>query len=182
MSASKSVEKACFALGCYWGPSHYYKKEFGSKLLRTRVGFMGGREDKSKPPSYEDVCSGRTGHAEVVYIEFDPSKVSFQQLVSYFYRLHDPTTVNRQGNDRGTQYRSAVFYFGDEQKRVADHVRGCYRPVWQKLRDGADIVTEHAPAAEFHEAHEAHQDYLDKNPGGYCNHRVYVKSSIVPKL
>jgi peptide-methionine (S)-S-oxide reductase len=125
---------------------------------------MGGT---TKNPTYEQVCNGNTGHAEVLYLEYYPDKVNVEDLIEYFFRMHDPTTLNRQGNDRGTQYRSAVFYYTEEQKQKALQVKD---EVQKKIQ--GQIATEITPASEFYVGEDYHQGYLDKNPNGYCNHKL----------
>eukprot|EP01090_Pellita_catalonica_P000390 TRINITY_DN10270_c0_g1_i1.p1 TRINITY_DN10270_c0_g1~~TRINITY_DN10270_c0_g1_i1.p1 ORF type:complete len:128 (-),score=13.31 TRINITY_DN10270_c0_g1_i1:146-529(-) len=125
---------------------------------------MGGK----KKASYEEVCSGRTGHAEVLHLEYDPKAVNYRDLVLYFFRMHDPTTPNRQGNDRGSQYRSVIFYHSKEQKKIAAEVK----EELQQSKISDKIVTEISPAKTYFSAEAYHQKYLEKNPGGYCNHRL----------
>jgi peptide methionine sulfoxide reductase msrA/msrB len=133
-------------------------------VLSTEVGYTGG----SLPnPTYQMMTTGHTGHAEAVRIVFDPRKLSYADILRYFFRLHDPTTVNRQGNDRGTQYRSAIFYTNPEQKRVAEEVM---REVDASGRWKAPLVTEVTAASEWYRAEEYHQDYLQKTPNGYTCH------------
>lgn len=177
MSGSGSSEVATFASGCFWGVEHIFLKHFPPKenkgILKTAVGYTGGKED-SKNPDYKTVCSGTTDHAEAVRIEFDPSIVKYEELVEFFYRTHDPTTVNRQGKDSGTQYRSAIFYNTPEQEEIAKRVTA---EVQKKHFDphGTTIVTQLVPAGPWWDAEEYHQLYLFKNPSGYqCpNHRLH---------
>ncbi|KXN72170.1 peptide methionine sulfoxide reductase [Conidiobolus coronatus NRRL 28638] len=159
---SDNSNLATFAGGCFWGVEHYFKKEFGSKLLKTSTGYANGNTDK---PSYREVCSGSSGYAEAVQLAFDPSKVSYEQLVTFFWRIHDPTTLNRQGNDVGTQYRSGVYYHTDEQRQVAEKVK---EQVQKHFKN--PITTEIVPFKNYFKAEDYHQDYLSNNPGGYCNH------------
>eukprot|EP00696_Hemimastix_kukwesjijk_P003302 gnl/Hemi2/14064_TR4775_c0_g1_i1.p1 gnl/Hemi2/14064_TR4775_c0_g1~~gnl/Hemi2/14064_TR4775_c0_g1_i1.p1 ORF type:complete len:166 (-),score=56.26 gnl/Hemi2/14064_TR4775_c0_g1_i1:108-605(-) len=161
-----SPKSATFGGGCFWGVEKFFRKEFGSAIT-TKVGYMGGA---AADPSYEAVCTGQTGHAEVVSMLYDEAKVEYRQLVEYFYRVHDPTTPNQQGNDRGTQYRSVIFFHSPEQETVAKEVTE--RMQRHHVFEGKQIVTQIAPAGKFWTAEEYHQDYLEKNPGGYCNHRV----------
>ncbi|KAK9806149.1 hypothetical protein WJX72_003262 [[Myrmecia] bisecta] len=158
------LSKATFAAGCFWGVENYFRKEFKDSIKSMQVGYTGGAVPE---PSYEQVCSGRTGHAEAVEMVFDPKQVGYGQLVEYLFRIHDPTTKDRQGNDRGTQYRSAIFYHDDEQRQVAEATKQKVQP-----RFKSPIVTEIVPAGKFWSAEEYHQKYLIKNPGGYCNHRM----------
>ena len=147
------LERAIFAGGCFWGVEHLLEDVPG--VLTARSGYTGGHVDK---PTYEQVCTGRTGHAEAVEVLFDPSKVTYEQLARRFFELHDPTEKDRQGPDVGTQYRSAVFYTSDEQKRTADRLIALLR------RRGYDVTTEVAAASTFWPAEEYHQDYLAKHP------------------
>jgi peptide-methionine (S)-S-oxide reductase len=154
-------EKATFAAGCFWG----VEKVFGALpgVLSTQVGYTGGT---IADPSYEEVCTGRTGHAEAVEVTYDPSRISYDELVEFFFRHHDPTTLNRQGNDAGTQYRSAIFYHTKEQKAAAENA------IQALQKSGifkAPVVTTIEPAGEFYRAEEYHQKYLKKNPFGYCH-------------
>jgi peptide-methionine (S)-S-oxide reductase len=155
------TEKATFAAGCFWG----VEKVFGATngVTSTQVGYTGGI---IKNPSYEQVCTGRTGHAEAIEIEYDPSKVSYEELLEVFFRNHDSTTLNRQGNDIGTQYRSAIFYHSPAQEKVARHAVD----VLARAKIFKDpITTTLEPASEFYTAEEYHQKYLKKNPLGYCH-------------
>lgn len=156
------TEKALLGAGCFWGVEHLLKKIEG--IVSTEVGYSGG---VVKYPSYPLVCSGTTGHAEVVLVEFDPAIISFAKVLDIFFRLHDPTTLNRQHNDVGTQYRSVIFTYNDEQKRIA-------KEVVKKINDShifsSPVVTQVLPAQEFYAAEDYHQDYLVKNPEGYMCH------------
>ncbi|KAG0736439.1 hypothetical protein G6F57_009052 [Rhizopus arrhizus] len=156
-----SAEKATFAAGCFWGVEHLYKKHFQQFGIHTKVGYIGGN---TTDPDYRKVCSGTTNHAEALEVEFNPKKVSYDTLVEFFYRMHDPTTANAQGPDVGTQYRSAIFYHSDEQKSIAERVTS---EVQEKHYKGRKIVTEIVPAGKFYDAETYHQEYLDKNPNGY---------------
>lgn len=153
---------ATLAGGCFWGVEEILRSLPG--VLETRVGYTGG---VSRDPTYELVKKGDTGHAEAVEVVFDPGKISYEQLLGYFFRLHDPTTLNRQGNDIGSQYRSSVFYHDAEQKKVAEAVKEKVEKAGKWKRQ---LVTEIVPASEFYPAEEYHQDYLKKNPGGYTCH------------
>jgi peptide methionine sulfoxide reductase msrA/msrB len=133
-------------------------------VVETEVGYTGG---SSKNPTYEDVHTGATGHAESVRIVFDPKKLSYEQLLGWFFRMHDPTTKNRQGNDIGSQYRSAIFYTSPEQQRVAEAVKA---RVDQSKKWGDPVVTEIVPATPFTPAEDYHQDYLQLHPDGYSCH------------
>ncbi|KAI9717249.1 MAG: Peptide-methionine (S)-S-oxide reductase [Chrysothrix sp. TS-e1954] len=156
------TQKCTIAAGCFWGPDHMYSDEFkGKGLLDTSVGYIGG--DMANP-GYRAVCSGRTGHAEALQMHFDPSKVTYRQLLEYFYKMHDPTQYNRQGPDTGTQYRSAIFYHNDEQERIAKTVTEKVQNEWYK---NGKIATEVAPAGQWWDAEDYHQKYLTNQPGGY---------------
>jgi peptide-methionine (S)-S-oxide reductase len=148
------MEKAIFGAGCFWGVEAAFRKVPG--VSSTRVGYAGGAVEH---PTYEDVCTGTTGHAEVVEVEYDPSQVSYEELLEVFWNVHDPTTLNRQGPDIGTQYRSVVFFHSSEQKAAAMASR-------EKLqgsgRYGKPLVTEIVPATEFYPAEAYHQRYLEK--------------------
>ena len=156
---SKSLnEQATFAAGCFWGVEAAYQSISG--ILSTTVGFMGGDLEN---PTYEDVCMRNTNHAEVVHIEYDPEQVSYEQLLNIFWQTHNPTTLNRQGTDFGTQYRSAIFYHNDKQKKIALNSK--------KEQNSADkfngrIVTEITKASYFYRAEEYHQKYLQKQGKG----------------
>jgi peptide methionine sulfoxide reductase msrA/msrB len=155
-------ETAVLAGGCFWGVEELIRQLPG--VISTEVGYTGG----SLPsPTYEMMTTGRTGHAESVRVVFDPRKLSYADLLRYFFRLHDPTTLDRQGNDRGSQYRSAIFYTTPEQKRVAEEVK---RQVSASGKWNSPLVTEITPASEWYRAEEYHQDYLQRNPNGYTCH------------
>ena len=158
----KGAELAQFALGCFWGAERLFWKVPG--VLVTAVGYAGGATPN---PSYEEVCSGRTGHAEVVLVVFDPAKVSYEQLLKLFWENHDPTQGMRQGNDIGTQYRSAIYTYSDAQQRTAEASRDAYGKALAE-RGLNPVTTEIAPAPEFYFAEGYHQQYLAKNPAGYC--------------
>lgn len=165
-----TLEKASFGAGCFWGVEKWYKKEF-PKLKSTSVGYQGGSKSD---PTYKEVCTGKTGHAEVLEVEYDPSEVSYEDLVRYFYRVHDPTTVDQQGPDVGSQYRSAIFYHTDAQKSIAEKVTAdvAQNAAFKAAFGGRNIVTQIQKATPFFIAEEYHQDYLDHNPTGYCTHKV----------
>jgi methionine-S-sulfoxide reductase len=156
------TELATLAGGCFWGMEDLLRKLPG--VLNTDVGYTGGDTPNAK---YEQVKTGRTGHAEALQIEFDPTKTSFEKILLYFFKIHDPTTEDQQGNDIGSQYRSAIFYHNDEQKQIAEKVidRVNKSGVWKK-----PVATEVVPAGPFYRAEEYHQDYLEKNPNGYTCH------------
>lgn len=155
-------ETAILAGGCFWGVEELIRKLPG--VISTEVGYTGGSIPN---PTYEIMTTGRTGHAEAVRVVFDPRKLSYADILRYFFRLHDPTTPNRQGNDRGTQYRSAIFYSTPEQKQIAEEV---ITEVTSAGKWKAPIVTEVVPASEWYRAEEYHQDYLQRNPNGYTCH------------
>ncbi len=159
-AASAQTQKAVFAAGCFWGVEDAFSKVPG--VLRTRVGYTGGTV---KDPSYEMVCSGKTGHAEAVEVEFDPAQVSYNRLVEVFWKIHDPTTPNRQGPDVGHQYRSAIFTRGPEQHKEALASRELLARSGKLRRE---IVTEIAPASEFYPAEDYHQQYYKKRGGKSC--------------
>ena len=151
-------EKAIFAAGCFWGVEAAFRQVPGVRA--TRVGYTGGSSER---PSYEEVCTGRTGHAEAVEVEFDPSRVSYDQLLDVFWQEHDPTTLNRQGPDVGTQYRSAVFFHTPEQEAAARASRDQVQS-----RSRKEVVTEITPAGEFWPAEEYHQRYLETRGEASC--------------
>lgn len=155
-------EVAVLAGGCFWGVEEILRGIPG--VIETEAGYTGGSTPNA---TYEDVHTGRTGHAESVRVVFDPDRLSYEDLLGYFFRLHDPTTLNRQGNDVGTPYRSAIFYQNDTQKRIAEQVKAKVDASGKWKRP---LTTEIVPAAEFWLAEEYHQDYLQKNPGGYTCH------------
>jgi peptide-methionine (S)-S-oxide reductase len=152
---------ATFAAGCFWGVEEAFRTTPG--VVETAVGYMGGHVDH---PTYKQVCTDRTGHAEVVQVQFDPARVSYAQLLERFWKLHDPTTLNRQGPDFGSQYRSAVFYHDDDQRREASEMK---RKLDESGVFGRPIVTEVVPAATFWRAEEYHQQYAQKHGGGSCH-------------
>ena len=156
------MRTAQLALGCFWGAERVFWQTPG--VYSTAVGYAGG---VTPNPTYREVCSGRTGHAEAVLVVYDPAAVSYESLLSLFWESHDPTQGMRQGNDVGTQYRSAVFYADDAERRVAEATRDRYQATLAARGHGR-ITTEIAPAREFYYAEEYHQQYLAKNPGGYC--------------
>ncbi len=147
------MQKATFGAGCFWGVEASFQKIKG--VTSTTVGYMGG---KTKNPTYEQVCTDKTGHVEVVQIIYDPLIVSYEKLLEIFWSIHDPTQLNRQGLDIGTQYRSVIFYHSEEQKQIAEKSKQK-----QLLRHKKEITTEITPAKEFYPAEEYHQKYLEKN-------------------
>jgi peptide-methionine (S)-S-oxide reductase len=156
------LDQATFGMGCFWGAERKLWEQKG--VYTTAVGYAGGFTPN---PTYEEVCSGRTGHAEVVRVVFDPKVVRYEDLLALFWEGHDPTQGMRQGNDVGTQYRSAIYVENDEQRRAAEASRDAYTRALAAAGYGA-ISTEIAPAPEFYYAEDYHQQYLGKNPGGYC--------------
>ncbi len=158
------LEVAIFGLGCFWGAEEIFWRMKG--VWSTSVGYAGGT---TPHPSYEQVCSGQTGHTEAVRVVFDPEQVSYADLVKAFYEFHDPTQGMRQGNDVGTQYRSAIYFTSPEQEEVARKLTAAYEPVIMAKGYGP-ITTEIAPAATYYYAEDHHQQYLYKNPNGYRCH------------
>jgi peptide-methionine (S)-S-oxide reductase len=156
------VEIAYFAEGCFWGVEQTFWQVEG--VVSTAAGYQGGITPN---PTYDEVCSARTGHTEAVKVVFDPKKVSYADLLKVFWESHDPTQGMRQGHDTGTQYRSAIYTTSDEQQKAAEASRDEYQPWLNKAGYGA-ITTEIAPAKEFYYAESYHQQYLAKNPSGYC--------------
>ena len=154
------MEKAMFAMGCFWHVEDVFMKTPG--VTATLVGYSGGH---TKNPTYKEVCTDETGHAEVVYLEFEPKQISFDQLLEIFWEHHDPTTLNRQGPDEGSQYRSAIFYFSEDQKEKA---LASKLKVEKEGRFKRPVVTEITKASEFYKAEEYHQKYLQKNGLAGC--------------
>ncbi len=155
-------EVALLALGCYWGAEKLFWNTPG--VVNTASGYAGGYTPN---PTYEEVCSGRTGHAETVRVVYDPARLSYEDVLRIFFENHDPTQGFRQGNDRGTQYRSAIYALDDDQLRRAQDVREAFAPEFAAAGYGA-ITTEIEPAGPFYYAEDYHQQYLDANPNGYC--------------
>lgn len=158
----EGVEQAVFGMGCFWGAERIFWQTAG--VYSTAVGYSGGGTPNA---DYREVCSGRTGHAEVVLVAFDPGVVSYRELLGVFWENHDPTQGMRQGNDRGTQYRSAIYTRSDAQAAAAEESRAAYQQQLTAAGYGT-ITTEIATAGEFFYAEEYHQQYLAKNPDGYC--------------
>jgi peptide-methionine (S)-S-oxide reductase len=171
----KSMLRATFAAGCYWGTEKFFRLEFGDTISEPRVGFTGGGS-ASVPVTYKDVCKGHTGHAEVLTFEFDPHVVDYDALLLFFFRIHDCTDRRRKD-----QYRTAIFYHTDEQKQKAEALIAKLNdkndPTGAAMRKafGSDAVvaTRVEKATEFYPAHGEHQDYLNKRPTAYCAHRLY---------
>jgi peptide-methionine (S)-S-oxide reductase len=158
----EGLQLATFGMGCFWGAERKFWEQEG--VFSTAVGYSGGHTPN---PTYREVCSGRTGHAEVVQVVFDPHRVSYDQLLGLFWENHDPTQGMRQGNDAGTQYRSAIYTHGDDQQKAAAASRDAYAQALAAAGHGP-ITTEIAPAPPFYYAEGYHQQYLAKNPDGYC--------------
>jgi peptide-methionine (S)-S-oxide reductase len=161
MVEESHFEKAAFAAGCFWGVEAAFRQVPG--VVETQVGYTGGHMDH---PTYEQVCTDRTGHAEAVEVTYDPDRVSYQDLLRVFWEIHDPTTPNRQGPDVGSQYRSAIFFHGGEQKRMAEASRAALD---RSGRFRRPIVTEVLPAQTFWRAEEYHQRYLEKHGRASCH-------------
>ncbi len=159
----EGLEQACFGLGCFWGAERKFW-ELGDGIYVTAAGYAGGHTPN---PTYEEVCSGQTGHAETVLVVFDPGKISYEALLKTFWESHDPTEGMRQGNDIGTQYRSAIYAVGEAQREAAEVSKAAYGKVLAAKGWGA-VTTEIAPAPQFFFAEDYHQQYLAKNPAGYC--------------
>jgi peptide-methionine (S)-S-oxide reductase len=158
----EGLQRAVFALGCFWGAEREFWETPG--VFTTAVGYAGGFTPN---PTYEEVCSGRTGHTEAVLVVFDPEQVSYDELLRVFWEAHDPTQGMRQGNDVGTQYRSAVYALDDAQRAAAEASRQAYQAQLSVAGFG-EITTEIEPAGAFYYAEDYHQQYLAKNPNGYC--------------
>ncbi len=158
----QGAEKALFGLGCFWGAERKFWEMPG--VIVTAVGYAGG---PTPNPTYEEVCSGMTGHTEAVLVVFDPKTVSYDQLLKTFWESHDPTQGMRQGNDVGTQYRSGIYYYSDAQRSAAEASKAAYETAL-KAQGMPAITTEILPAPEFYFAEGYHQQYLAKNPAGYC--------------
>lgn len=159
--SSLSTQKATFAAGCFWGVESLFKQIPG--VISTKVGYIGGHTEN---PTYTEVCTDKTGHAEAIEITFDPDRVSYAELLNVFWQNHNPTLLNRQGPDIGTQYRSAIFYHDAEQARLAQESKRALEKTRQFSRP---IVTEITPAATFYPAEEYHQNYCEKNNISHCS-------------
>lgn len=157
------LEQAVFGLGCFWGAERKFW-ELGDGIHVTAVGYAGGHTPN---PTYDETCSGRTGHTEVVLVVFDPKKISYERLLKTFWESHNPTQGMRQGNDVGTQYRSAIYTYSDAQQKAAVESKALYQKALAAKGLGA-VTTEIAPAGPFYFAEDYHQQYLAKNPAGYC--------------
>lgn len=159
----QGARTALFGLGCFWGAERRFWQADG--VLGTAVGYAGGYTPN---PTYEEVCSGRTGHNEVVLVTYDPARISFEQLLKLFFESHNPTQGMRQGNDVGTQYRSGIYVDGPEQRQAAERALAAYQTALNDAGVTAKITTEIVDAPEFYYAEAYHQQYLAKNPNGYC--------------
>jgi methionine-S-sulfoxide reductase len=153
------MSQAIFAAGCFWGVQYYFDQVPG--VINSVVGYIGGHVPN---PTYEAVCTHKTGHAEALLLDFDPQKVSYETLVRHFFRMHDPTQLNRQGWDIGDNYRSAIFYFDEEQREIISQIKFELEPKFDK-----PIVTEIAQAGQFYEAEDYHQKYTEKTGRGMCH-------------
>ncbi len=162
------TQKTILAAGCFWGVQHYFDQVPG--VVKTTVGYTGGTTEN---PSYDQVCTHTTGHAEATRIEFDPEKIGYDMLIRQFFRMHDPTQLNRQGPDVGDQYRSAIFYFDDAQKAAAEQVRDMCQADFD-----APIVTQITPVMPFYEAEDYHQKYTEKTGQGMC----HIPYQALPKV
>ncbi|MEU4470124.1 peptide-methionine (S)-S-oxide reductase MsrA [Micromonospora sp. NPDC023888] len=162
----EGLQVAVFGMGCFWGAERLFWTLPG--VYTTSAGYAGGI---TRNPTYEETCSGRTGHAEVVQVVYDPSKINYEDLLKVFWENHDPTQGMRQGNDVGTQYRSAIYTTTDEQRTIAESSRDAFQPIVKRAGKG-EITTEIAPLGSYYFAEDYHQQYLapTKNPNGYCNH------------
>ncbi len=157
-------KQAILAGGCFWGMEDLFRKIEG--VTATRVGYTGG---STANPTYKDVKTGTTGHAEAIEVTYDPARADFRALLEFFFQMHDPTTTDRQGNDIGSQYRSAIFYQSEDQAQIAYEL---IREINEAAFLPRPVVTDIVPASTFYEAEEYHQDYLEKNPGGYTCHFI----------
>lgn len=169
----ENYSQATFGAGCYWGTEHVYRKIPG--VVYTEVGFMGGRLQN---PSYERVCRGDTNHAEVVHLYYEPNTISYDRLLDIFFEVHNPTTRNRQGNDVGSQYRSIIFTYDEDQRKAALEKK---HELDESDKYNRPVVTEVERAMDFWRAEEYHQRYLEKNPGGYCHIPSWVIEEVAEK-
>ncbi len=160
MAEKKNLKKVTFAAGCFWGVEEAFRNLKG--VVSTTVGYTGGTLEN---PTYEDVCAGKTGHAETVLIEYNPSKITYEELLKVFWEIHDPTTSNRQGPDIGSQYRSVIFFHNPEQESLAKKSK---TELEHSKKYANPIVTEIIPASNFYRAEEYHQQYLKKQGGNTC--------------
>lgn len=164
VTMESNIQTAILAGGCFWGVEELFRHQEG--VISTEVGYTGGNIPN---PTYEIVKKGASGHAEAIKIGFDPKKISYEDLLKFYFKIHDPTTRNQQGNDIGSQYRSAIFYLNDEQRKSAEKIKELVdtSKAWKK-----PVVTEIVAASTFYSAEAFHQDYLQKNPGGYTCHYI----------
>mmetsp|Transcript_9207 Transcript_9207/g.25881 ORF Transcript_9207/g.25881 Transcript_9207/m.25881 type:complete len:233 (+) Transcript_9207:138-836(+) len=177
-SAGVIESTVALGAGCYWGTEKFIKKDFQKRypdsIKSAKVGFMSPNPDAVKNPSYRAVCSGSTGHVEVLNVELNDPEKHYEELIKFFFMFHDPTTKDRQGNDAGTQYASVIFTAGDEQARIAEKVKvelqGLVDAKKVARYANSKVETKIVAANPFYEAHAEHQEYLMKNPSGYCNH------------
>ena len=158
------AEKTILAGGCFWGVEELFRRLPG--VLETRVGYTGGH---TQFPKYEDVKTGSTGHAEAIEVVFESAEISFQEILRFFFKMHDPTTLNKQGNDIGSQYRSCIFYTNEAQKQDAEAI---IKEIDKSGKWGKPVATTLEAFKDFYLAEEYHQDYLKKNPGGYTCHYI----------
>eukprot|EP00599_Poterioochromonas_sp_BG-1_P005217 CAMPEP_0173149902 /NCGR_PEP_ID=MMETSP1105-20130129/10615_1 /TAXON_ID=2985 /ORGANISM="Ochromonas sp., Strain BG-1" /LENGTH=214 /DNA_ID=CAMNT_0014064883 /DNA_START=72 /DNA_END=717 /DNA_ORIENTATION=- len=179
-------KRACFGAGCYWGTEKYFKNDFGKKTFpgsgavkNGKVGFMGPPTAK-RAPTYKEVCTGTTQQVEVYDFEYEGDETTYENLVKHFFMFHDPTVLNAQEQDIGTQYASVIYVYDQKQKEIATKVKSEVQKLLNENKittyRGKTVTTAINDATEFFPAHEEHQEYLDKNPGGYCNHRYRIKS------
>jgi len=176
-----NLEKACFGAGCYWGTEKFFKYNFSKKfpelgaIVNGTVGFMGPK-DAPANPTYREVCSGATGHVEVFQFEYSGGDEYYEQIVRFFFQFHDPTTPDRQGNDKGTQYASVIYCYTEKQLKIATQVKEELQNLLdeRRLRCYKDntVTTDIRMHSIFYPAHDEHQDYLAVNPNGYCNHKI----------
>ncbi|EAU42046.1 methionine sulfoxide reductase A [Fulvimarina pelagi HTCC2506] len=157
------LKQAVFGMGCFWGIERKFWQLDG--VYSTAVGYLGGYTPN---PTYQEVCTGQTGHNEVVLVVYDPEKITYRELLKTFWEGHDPTQGMRQGNDMGTQYRSGIYTFDDEQRELAEETKAAYQGALKEAGHTGTISTEIKPAEEFYYAEDYHQQYLAKNPRGYC--------------
>ena len=155
---NQSTNEAMFGAGCFWGVQYEFDQIKG--IIETQVGYAGGHTEN---PTYKEVCTDKTGHAEVVHLTYDPQLVTYEQLLDEFFEMHDPTTMNRQGPDVGSQYRSIIFYYDDEQKELAEKIKEML------IKSGKKIVTEIVGASQFYKAEEYHQKYFEKTGRKVCH-------------
>lgn len=184
-SASDLSSTIVFGAGCYWGTEKYIRKDFQKKfpnsIKSAKVGFMSpDKQPRFRKPTYKDVCTGRTGHVEVVRVELHDPAAHLEELIRFFFMFHDPTTSNRQGNDRGSQYASWIFCADEAQVEIATRVRDQVQQLVEhraiKAYEGFKVTTGIATMTKFTAADETHQRYLEKHPNGYCNHRMRFKT------